>query len=338
MRARFPLPRTTVSQPDPVGGTVPAIIAASGAVFVGLLAWSRFSGQSLSPATWYLTRAAGLSLYVILWATVVLGLGMTTRTIARLGMRKSVIYSLHGYLTGLSYGFLALHLISLAADPFSHYSLAELLIPFRNPWREPWTGFGVIGAYLTVLLGGSFALRRIIGFRAWRAMHWLTFALYLMALAHGLGSGSDTGTWWARLLYAATAGSIAWLVIVRVRHGRRRDTPLLAPSSVPFDRFAPEPRPARPAASAPAVTVPRPAARPTTPAPVRGPAPAPAARPRPAQQALPGAALSLGHAEQQPNRNEDLAHWRAVPLNRPVAQQAPAGVRRAVPATFRDLR
>ncbi len=243
MRARFLLPRPTVSRPDPAGGAVPAVITASGVVFVGLLAWSRLSGHSLSPGTWYLTRAAGLTLYVVLWATVALGLGLTTQAMTRLGVSRSLIYSLHGYLTGLSYGFLGLHLISLAADPYAHYGWAELLVPFRNPWREPWTGFGVIAAYLTVILGASFALRRVTGYRAWRAMHWLTFVLYIMALAHGLGSGSDTGAWWARVMYAATAGSIAWLLVRRIRHGRRSETPLPMPTTRPYDRFARRPLP-----------------------------------------------------------------------------------------------
>lgn len=331
MRARFLLPRPTVSPPEPAGTAVPAIIAASGVIFVGLLAWSRLSGNSLSPATWYLTRAAGLTLYVVLWATVTLGLGLTTQTISRMGMSKSVIYSLHGYLTGLSYGFLGLHLISLAADPFSHYSLAELLIPFRNPWREPWTGFGVISAYLTVILGGSFALRRLTGYRAWRTLHWLTFALYLTALAHGLGSGSDTGAWWARLMYAATAGSIIWLIGVRARNGRRCNIPLLAPTAAPFDRFTPKPRQARqPVLAAPvlAITTQRPtplARRPPVPvrdtAPARQPAPAlPIARRHLNSEPLPNAALYLGKVNRRASRVElgdDLAHWRAEPLQVP---------------------
>lgn len=242
MRARFLLPRPTVSRPEPAGGAVPAIIATSGIVFLGLLAWSRLSGQSLSPGTWYLTRAAGITLYIALWATVALGLGLTTQVMTRLGLSRSMIYSLHGYLTGLSYGFLALHLISLAADPFSRYGWADLLIPFRNPWREPWTGLGVIAAYLTVVLGGSFALRRLTGYRAWRAMHWLTFALYVIALAHGLGSGSDSGALWARVMYTVTAGSVAWLLMRRIRHGRRSATRLAVPVTVPYDRFTGRPR------------------------------------------------------------------------------------------------
>lgn len=353
MRARFLLPRTTVSPPEPVGGTIPAIIAASGVVFVGLLAWSRLSGNSLSPATWYLTRAAGLTLYVVLWATVTLGLGMTTQVIARLGMSKSVIYSLHGYLTGLAYGFLALHLISLAADPFAHYNLAEMLIPFRNPWREPWTGIGVIGAYLTVLIGGSFALRRFTGYRAWRTMHWLTFVLYLTALAHGIGSGSDTKTWWARLMYAATAGSIAWLMAVRVRHGRRRDTPLLKPIAAPFDRFAPKPRSAPQRAAAPPVTTPSPA-RPAPPLrhPIPVPAPAqmraipqaPVIRPRTDTAPLPNATVYLGtvgSADRQTarvERGDDLAHWRAEPRQAPEPPPVLSRPRRTTQIDFGNVR
>lgn len=239
MRARFLLPPPTVNRPEPAGGLLAALMAASGAIFVGLVAWSWLGGHSLSPATWYLTRAAGITLYLVLWATTALGLGLTTRAMTHRGISRATIFSLHGFLTGLAYGFLGLHLISLAADPYTHCGWAELLIPFRNPWREPWTGLGVIAAWLTVILGGSFAIRRYIGYRAWRVMHWLSFALYLLALAHGIGSGSDAGAWWVRAMYAGTAGSIAWLLAGRIAHGRRSRTPLPVSTRLPFDRFTP---------------------------------------------------------------------------------------------------
>ena len=217
---------STISQrpgarPDPASGYSLAVLLGSGIIVVALMALAAWLGRSPSPITWYLARAAGIMLYLLAWTAVVTGLGLTTALFDRWPGR-GMVFGLHAYATNLMYGFLLLHFLSLAADTTVRFSPQQLLVPFISGSREPWTGFGILAGGLILLTGASFTFKRIIGQRVWRALHWLTFPLYLLALLHGIGAGSDTRTPWMTALYLATGSAVVLLASYRLlRAGAR---------------------------------------------------------------------------------------------------------------------
>ena len=80
----------------------------------------------------------------------------------------------------------------------------------------------------------SFWLRRILGHTGWRMLHYVSFSVWLVALAHGIGVGNDTIKPWAAPLYLATAEAVAYLTVYRVLSaGRRLDPPI--PPRRPFN-------------------------------------------------------------------------------------------------------
>lgn len=236
MRLRsFRLTRT-VSPPEPASALAALTLLVSGIGILLLMLFSRVTGFSLSPLMWYLTRSAGVSLYVTLWLTMVLGLGITTRALDRFGGR-GLVFSIHSFATQLSVGFLAFHLMTLVANPYDAYSVRMIFVPFQSGWREPWTGFGVIGAYLFVVVAGSYSIRRFTGFRFWRVIHYLSIPLYATALAHAIGSGSDSAPLWAKGLYTLSALPIIWMIGVRVTSGGRRTAVQLPDEGPLYDRM-----------------------------------------------------------------------------------------------------
>ena len=236
MRLRsFRLTRT-VSPPEPASALAALTLLVSGIGILLLMLFSKVTGFSLSPLMWYLTRSAGVSLYVTLWLTMLLGLGITTRALDRFGGR-GLIFSIHSFATHLSIGFLAFHLMTLAANPYDAYNARMIFVPFQSGWREPWTGLGVIGAYLLVVVAASYSIRRFTGFRFWRAIHYLSIPLYATALAHSIGSGSDSAPLWAKGLYALSALPIVWMIGIRVITGGRRTTIQLPNEGPLYDRM-----------------------------------------------------------------------------------------------------
>lgn len=219
----------TAPRPEPAAGFAVASIAGSALIVAALLAVAAIFGRSASPVTWYVARASGLMLYLVLWVSTLTGLGLTTALLDRWGGR-GIVFSVHAFITQLTYGFLALHLLSLAADPTVDFGPKQLLAPFATTWREPWTGLGVIAGWLTIVIGASFAIKRVIGQRAWRALHWLTFPLYGMALLHGLGAGTDSRTPWAGALYLVTGSVVVLFSCYRLlrRGSRAGTTPMTA--------------------------------------------------------------------------------------------------------------
>jgi sulfoxide reductase heme-binding subunit YedZ len=74
----------------------------------------------------------------------------------------------------------------------------------------------VIAAYLAALLGLTYYARGMIGPRRWRKLHRITPVIYVLAVAHLLGAGSDRGTIGVRLLVLGTAVPIGALLGVRL--------------------------------------------------------------------------------------------------------------------------
>ena len=64
-------------------------------------------------------------------------------------------------------------------------------------------------------------IRRWIGPRSWRLIHYLSYLAFALALGHGIFSGSDTGTGWATAIYAASGLSLLGLTAYRITRPAR---------------------------------------------------------------------------------------------------------------------
>lgn len=238
MNRRITLPGRTVAPPEVDGALAGGLLASGGIVIAGMVAASLVLDWSPSPLTWYIARASGLALYLVSWLAMLLGLGLTTR-LANGPLGRGLTMSLHAYAFHLWYGFLTLHVLSLAIDPTQAFGARELLVPFASDVRQPWTGLGVLAAELTVVIGASFAVRRLLGFRAWRATHWLAFPVFAIGLAHGVGAGTDSGNPGVLLLYLVTAGTVVFATTYRLltigQHRRPRGAVVASPPA--RDRF-----------------------------------------------------------------------------------------------------
>lgn len=196
-----------------------AIIGAFAAVVV-LPRWLPGLSASLlgaePKAYWYLARSSGLVAFGLLWLAMVLGLSITSKT-ARLWSGGPAVFDVHQFTSLLALAFGLFHALILLGDAFINYTLAQVLVPFASGgFRPVWVGLGQVALYVLALIDGSFYMRSRIGRRAWRLIHFLSFAVFLLALAHGITSGSDTQALWVRAMYWISAASALFLTIYRV--------------------------------------------------------------------------------------------------------------------------
>lgn len=154
-------------------------------------------------AWWYITRAAGLTSYLLLWLSMVWGMAIPTK-IFHPTMEGAQSYDFHEFLSLLGLGFVLLHVIVLMFDQFLPFTIWQVLIPFTDSYRPLWVGLGIIGAYLSLLVTVTFYMRKIIGSKAFRGIHMLSIAGYLGATLHGLFAGTDSALPVTRIMYAGT--------------------------------------------------------------------------------------------------------------------------------------
>jgi methionine sulfoxide reductase heme-binding subunit len=136
------------------------------------------------------SQVTGLISMVLLTAVVMLGV-LVNRQGRLPGLPRFAGLSLHRFLSLLALGFLAVHILTAIADPFAGIRLAAAIIPFASAYKPVWLALGAVSLDLMAALIVTSLLRRHIGRRAWRAVHWLAYACWPAALAHSIGSNSD---------------------------------------------------------------------------------------------------------------------------------------------------
>jgi predicted ferric reductase len=152
---------------------------------------------------WYLTRAAGLMGYFLIWLSTAWGLVVSTKILDPI-IERAYAYDFHEYLSWLGLAFVATHVIVLMADKYLPYSLWQVMIPFLSPYRPLWVGIGTVAFYLSLLVTITFYLKKKIGMGAFRKIHYLSLVSYLGATLHGLYAGTDSVLPIASLLYKGT--------------------------------------------------------------------------------------------------------------------------------------
>jgi sulfoxide reductase heme-binding subunit YedZ len=164
---------------------------------------------------WYTARGAGVVSLLMLTGSVGLGVAGTWRQTPG-GWPRFLIAALHRNVALLTLLFLGLHIVTAVVDPFTHLGWTAAVIPFASWYRPFWLGLGTIAAELLLAVVATSLLRRFIGYGVWRTIHWLTYACWPVALVHGLGTGTDSGSAWLRALDGICLAGIMVLIGARL--------------------------------------------------------------------------------------------------------------------------
>ena len=166
------------------------------------------------PTFWILARASGFTAYVLLTLSVLAGLAIRARPFGN-AVKPASATDTHRFLALLGLGALVLHGGTLLLDRTVRLPVAALLVPGLSPYRPLATGIGVLAAELMIVVYASFSLRRRIGVRNWRRLHWATYGIFAGATVHGLAAGTDSGRPWALGIYLGALGAVTAATAVR---------------------------------------------------------------------------------------------------------------------------
>jgi predicted ferric reductase len=171
---------------------------------------------------WYLTRASGAVALILLTVTIVIGIAAVGRAQSRRWPRFAVDAQ-HRSASLLAFVFLIVHITTAVLDSFAPISLPDAIIPFVGTYRPLWLGLGATAFDALLAVAVTSLVRDLLGHRAWRAVHWLVYAAWPVAVVHGLGTGSDIRQGWMTVVYLVCAAAVAAAVVVRIVAGWPRD-------------------------------------------------------------------------------------------------------------------
>jgi sulfoxide reductase heme-binding subunit YedZ len=168
---------------------------------------------------WYIARAGGIVAYALLSASVIVGLLLSGRPASK-RWPKFALEDVHRFLGILTGIFIAVHAFGLLIDTYLPFSIADLVIPGAASYRPLPTALGVVAAELLCALAITNHYRRRIPHALWRKAHRLNFAVWVLALFHGIFAGTDSGSPWAVTLYGLSAATVGGLTYLRVEQAR----------------------------------------------------------------------------------------------------------------------
>jgi len=166
-------------------------------------------------ATWDASRASGFAGYLLLWLSVMAGIGLHMRVRVPAGGLVAMLEA-HRIVSTLALAFVGVHVAGLLLDPVVRFSIIDGLVPFTTSFRPVQVGMGTVGQWLLVVVLASTALSASIPYSGWRKLHYLSFPCYALALVHSITSGTDTTAPLAVAVYAATTALVVGASVVRL--------------------------------------------------------------------------------------------------------------------------
>lgn len=187
---------------------------------------SVFAGTT---ALWYASRATGIVAMVLL--TLVVLIGITVSRKGRVpGLPRFAVMGLHRRISLVAVVFVAIHILTAIADPYVSIRLAAVIVPFASSYQPLPTALGAVALDLGFAVMITSLLRKRIGWRVWRAVHWLAYAIYPIAILHGITSAKDLRSGFLLALtigcMLAVAGAVTWRVADAERHAGQRQRPV----------------------------------------------------------------------------------------------------------------
>ncbi|MDO8473880.1 MAG: ferric reductase-like transmembrane domain-containing protein [Dehalococcoidia bacterium] len=195
--------------PSLVTAPVPASTAASGS--------SSAVAAPAQPANhtfWYISRTTAIAAYLLLFVNICLGIGLKSRYLDQLLGRWRQL-DIHQFTALLGMALIGLHIFSLLGDGYFKFGMADLLVPAVATYRPFWTSLGIVAFYVLVVVVASCYFRKFIGQRAWKALHMLSFGLFLAILFHSVKAGTDTASLWMQWVYIVTGTLTVFLALWR---------------------------------------------------------------------------------------------------------------------------
>jgi DMSO/TMAO reductase YedYZ heme-binding membrane subunit len=184
---------------------------------------------------WYATRASGTVSLLLLTATVALGIAAGGRY-APQRIARFEVSSLHRNLSLLTLAFLGLHIATAVSDSYTSIGWPAAFIPLASSYQPLWVGLGAVALDLLLAVAVTSALRHRLGRRRWKAVHWLAYGAWPVALFHAAGTGTDTRLGPQLLLYAAclvtVLAAVGWRIARTTGDPERRARVWAPPAAV----------------------------------------------------------------------------------------------------------
>ena len=167
-------------------------------------------------ALWAVGRGCGITALAFL--TISVALGIATRSgRPLLALPRFAVADVHRFAALAGTLLVVAHMTLLFLDPYAQLRIVDFVVPFLGAYRPLWQGLGTAAFDVLLVVVLTSLLRHRLGLRAFRAIHWITYMLWPIALAHAIGNGTDASHVWFLVIAGACALTVAAALVVRLK-------------------------------------------------------------------------------------------------------------------------
>jgi predicted ferric reductase len=164
---------------------------------------------------WLVIRGSGMAAFILLSGSTIWGLLVSSKALGKLAKIKALTW-FHESLGISALLATGIHMFALSIHDFLPFTWGEILIPGKSSWRTLPVALGVISFYTLAIIIVSFYVKKHIGQKVWRGIHFASFGLFISALLHGVLAGTDTQNPWVIGMYVVSAVTVFGLLAHRM--------------------------------------------------------------------------------------------------------------------------
>lgn len=178
------------------------LTATTVAVVIGLVVLAGlYATDQIVPATsehqaelriWLAARAAGLASLGLLAVQIVIGLVLSHPTNRTTWKLSKLIFPWHEHIWVFVFAFIALHVVSLIADPYAGVGVTGAFIPGMSEYRSAPVALGTLAMYAFLVTAVTARWTRLLPPGVWLMLHRLAIVVFALSWLHGLLAGTDS--------------------------------------------------------------------------------------------------------------------------------------------------
>ena len=180
--------------------------------------------------TWHLVRSSGMVAYLLLLASTVWGLFISSQSVKDWSPGV-VSLTVHSTLSWLAVILAVIHALLLLLDDYFTYTLADIFIPFIGPYRPIWVGLGTLSFWMLLLISFSFPIKKWMGHQNWKRLHYVSYLAFGAVSVHGLVAGTDGHLLGFRAMVGVGIGLVILLLGIRMGKTQVKSSPSVRSSS-----------------------------------------------------------------------------------------------------------
>lgn len=142
------------------------------------------------------------------------------------GHAATVVMGVHRWLSVGMLVFLAVHIVTAIVDGYVSIGWLAVVVPFISDYQPLLVGFGSLAVDLLIVVMVTSYLRHRIPERYWRGIHWVSYAMWVVALVHGfmMGTADQPGLRLTTLACGVIGGAtVVWRTVVSHADRDRRE-------------------------------------------------------------------------------------------------------------------